>query len=290
LGFAGLFLLTSKAQHAPLGLWIGVFFCVVGHRKARWFAAVITATALLWLWKSTPQEYAEFGCFSTVFYRILPNSADANQTLSDLGLNQNYERYIGMVAYSSGSPMGDPRFVAAFRRHVTYGSLAIYLLTHPRDAYVALRVSLDEAGRLRPLLGNFDPSAGFAPYAESRSFACWSDFKRALFENRGLWFMTCFLGVAVINSILLFAQRRRLPAGGVAAGLILIGMALTELAVASLADAMEVARHFLLFYALFDMLVIAGVWLAARMLTERQIHKASPRPLPTLVPQPYVVN
>jgi hypothetical protein len=40
-------------------------------------------------------------------------------------------------------------------------------------------------------------------------------------------------------------------------------MASTELAVASLADAMDIPRHHLLFYALFDMLLMVGLWLAA---------------------------
>ena len=40
-------------------------------------------------------------------------------------------------------------------------------------------------------------------------------------------------------------------------------MASTELAVASLADAMDIPRHHLLFYALFDMLLMAALWLAS---------------------------
>jgi hypothetical protein len=262
LGVASLFLVTSKAQHAALGFWIAGFFCVLGTRKVRWFAAIIALTAVLWIWKSTPAEYAARGCFSTVFHHLLPHSNNLDRTLADLGLDDTYRPYIGMVSFSGGSPMSDPRFVEAFRRKVTYGSLARFLLTHPRDAAVALRASLDEAGRQRPALGNFDRSAGLAPYAESQAFAGWSNLKRALFDRRGSRFFNCLVAMAAVVAVLLLWQRRSLPAGGTAAGLILIGIAATELVVSSLADAMEIPRHHLLFYALFDMLVIAAVWLA----------------------------
>jgi hypothetical protein len=183
-----------------------------------------------------------------------------------------------MVSFSGGSPMGDPRFVAAFRRKVTYRSLAMFFLTHPRDAYVSLRVSLDDAGRQRPAMGNFDVSAGLVPYAESKAFAGWSNLKRDLFDRRGSRFFTCFLAACVAVVAMLICQRRSIPAGGVEAGLLLAGMACTELAVSSLADAMDVPRHHLLFYALFDVLLISGIWLAARLVTSRAANnEAIPR-------------
>jgi len=39
------------------------------------------------------------------------------------------------------------------------------------------------------------------------------------------------------------------------------GMAATEMAIASLADSMDVPRHHFVFYALFDMMVLATVYL-----------------------------
>jgi len=64
------------------------------------------------------------------------------------------------------------------------------------------------------------------------------------------------------------------PVGGTTAGLMLIGMSATELAVASLAEAMDLPRHHLLFYALVDMLLMAGLWLTA--LTP--LHHRTPAP------------
>src|SRR5262249_23098755 len=139
-----------------------------------------------------------------------------------------------------------------------------FFLTHPRDAYITIRSSLDDAGRQRPPLGNFDQSAGLPPYTESRAFAFWSSFKRSLFQDRGSRFLTYFLGLSVVVAILVVLERRGLPAGSVAAGLILIAMACTELAIASMADAMEVPRHHLIFYAFFDLLILVAIWLCGR--------------------------
>jgi hypothetical protein len=264
---ASLLLVTSKAQHSALGFWLAGFLCVLGGRKLRWLAAAIVALAVLWLWKGTPQEYAARGCFSTIFAHVLPYSKNVDRTLADLGLDRSYRPYIGMVSFSGGSPMGDPAFVTAFHRRVTLASLAIFLLTHPRDSYIALRASLDEAGRQRPALGNFDPSAGLPAFAEDRAFAAWSNLKRSLFERRGSRFFNCFLACAAAVALLSIRRRRHLPAGATCAGLILIGMAATELAVASLADAMDIPRHHLLFYALFDMLLMAALWLASLTFT-----------------------
>lgn len=277
LAIAGILLVTSKAQHAALGFWLAAFFCILGLRKIRRFAAALTILAAVWLWKSTPVEYSARGAFSTVFSYLLPHSRNVDRTLADLDLDQTYRPYIGMISFSAGSPMDNPRFVAAFSRRVSYPSLALFLLTHPRDAYVALRVSLDEAGRQRPTLGNFDPSAGLPPYAQSRAFAFWSDAKRALFEHRGSRYLTCFLVLAAAVAALLVSQRRQLPKGAVPAGLILIGMAATELAVSSLADAMDVPRHHLLFYALCDMLLLSAVWLASLPLRSNHVWRIAHR-------------
>jgi len=260
LAAASLLLVTSKAQHSALGLWVALFFAVAARR---WFAIAIAAVALLWLAKSTPPEYAARGCFSTIFATVLPHSRDVDRTLADLGLDSSYRPYIGMVAFSGGSPMGDPRFVDTFSRKVNYDSLATFFVTHPRDAYRTLRVSLDEAGRQRPPLGNFDISAGLPPFAESQAFALWSNFKRGLFEHRGSRYLTCFIATCLVIAALLVWRRNTLPHGAVPAGLMLIGMAGTELAISSLADAIEPARHHLLFYALFDLLVLGAVWLIA---------------------------
>jgi hypothetical protein len=262
---------TSKAQHAALGLWAALLIGLSdGKRGARAaiFAGCLATLAVLWLAKSTPTEYSLRGCFTMAFYQVLPHAKNVDRTITDLGLNDSYRQYIGMHSFSDGSPMDDARFVADFHWRISYASLAWFFLTHPRDAYTALRHSLDAAGRQRPVLGNFDITAGMPPLAESRSFALWSNLKRRLFEHRGPRFFFCFLGLSAAVAVLLFLQRRRLERGEFLGGYILIGMTATELAISSLADAVEIPRHHLLFYAQFDLLVIAAACLAMRCLVD----------------------
>ena len=57
----------------------------------------------------------------------------------------------------------------------------------------------------------------------------------------------------------------RLAPGTVAGGFVLIAIAVTELAISSLADAADVERHHTIFFALFDMMVLAVVCLAATL-------------------------
>ena len=165
--------------------------------------------------------------------------------------------------------MDDASFVERFRSRISYGRLAWFYLTHPRDAYTALRISLNEAGTQRPNLGNFDVHTGYPRFHASRAFAFWSDLKRWAFNKRGSRYLFTFIGLSALVGILLAAQRRSLPTGSVVGGIVLVGMAFTAMFVASLADAVDVPRHHLLFYVLSDMLVVLMVHLSVRALLAR---------------------
>jgi len=264
-------LVTSKAQHATLGLWIALLAwltrrSLLGERfrfRGMLAAVLLSALSVGWAGWSTPPDYAAKGCFTVVFYRILPGARNVDQTLADLGLDASWKSFIGMHCYSDGARMEDPAFVRVVRQKLSYGVLAQFFLTHPRDVYVALRKSLDEAGRQRPALGNFDASAGRPAFAESRAFALWSDAKHALFWQRGSRFLNCYVALAAATLILIWMQRENLPAGALAAGIALVGMASTELGIASLADAADIPRHHFIFYALADLLVLTLFFLVA---------------------------
>jgi hypothetical protein len=272
LAVCTLLLVTTKAPHALLGLWIAVLLFATRRRlwpkSGRAFAAVasiLAVVSVLALWKSAPPEYSTRGCFTVVFYRILPRSHNVSATLSDLGLDDSWRPYIGRHSYSQGIDLSQPAFLQAVRSRISYSTLARFFVTHPRQAWDTLCASLGEAGLQRPALGNFDRGAG-VPVSESRAFALWSDLKSRLFLDRNGWFLTSIAGLTAALAVLLLMIRKTLPAGGLAGGFALIGMALTELGVSSFGDAIEVARHHLLFYALYDMLLIAAVYLATRAL------------------------
>ena len=260
-----LLLTASKAPHAPIGIWIAVLLIIA--RKSLWPAAkrrfavagaVVALVSGLMLWKGSPPEYASYSLFNAVFIQIVPDSKDAGRTLADLGLDDSYRSCIGKGTFTPDSGMADEAFRKAFEERVSLPKLAVFYATHPRDMYRALRDSLSVAGNQRSM-GNFDMSTGFRPGTESRAFASWSNFKRRLFFSHGPRFLFAFLGMAAVLSGLLWLWRRRLPSGTMAGGLVLIGMALTELAISSLADALDIERHHLIFFALFDMLVLGVI-------------------------------
>jgi hypothetical protein len=92
----------------------------------------------------------------------------------------------------------------------------------------------------------------------------WSRGKGALFAHRGTRYLLCFLLLTLGCVGLAVAQHGTLP-GGTVEGVVALGaMALTELAVSSLADALDSARHHLLFYAHGDLMILILVYLVAR--------------------------
>jgi hypothetical protein len=193
--------------------------------------------------------------------QILPHSRNVEGTLRALSLDDSYRPLVGKSAFSPDSRMDDPGFRAEFERRISVLKLAGFYAAHPADAYETLRDSLNEAGRQR-FFGNFDIAAGYAPFAESKAFAFWSDLKQRLFFHHGSRFLLAFLGLSAGLSALLWVKRQELPTAAPAAGFTLIAMAFTELAISSLLDAQDIARHHLVFFALFDMMVIATVYLA----------------------------
>jgi hypothetical protein len=263
--------ITSKAQHGVLGFWLAALIMATGYalwpKQRKWTLAAAAGLALLavvWITKSSPPDYASRGVFTMAFYRILPHAKNAGQTIRELGLDESYLPYMGMHSFAAGSPMEDGAFVERFRKRISYGSLLLFYVTHPRDTYMALRLSLNEAGAQRPNLGNFDRHTGYPPFHASRAFAFWSGLKRRAFDMRGPRYIFTFFVLAMAVGLLLAVQRVSLDWGAILGGWVLIGMAFTALCVASLADAVDVSRHHLLFYVLFDMLVVLLVHLSVR--------------------------
>jgi hypothetical protein len=264
-------LVTSKPPHAVLGLWLALLFLIEAgvlwsKRRAILLATIVVVASAACFRYAMPQDMVAQPFFSLVFYQLLPHAQNQDRMLADLGLDASYRQYIGKFAYSEGVYINDPRFTRAFLRRVSYATLARFYLTHPRVTWRTLVSAASEAGRHRPVLGNFDSGAGMKPFEQSHAFAYWSDWKRSLFFNRGARLVGWFAALAAAVLGLLLAQRRTLPRGALAAGAVLIAMAATEFAISSLADALDFPRHHLLFFVHCDLLLLAAGWLSVRPL------------------------
>jgi hypothetical protein len=270
-----LLLVSAKAQHAPLGLWIALGFFLTARdlkplTRNRWYAAAacLVAAAALMMLKAQPPDYAADPLYNVTFEEILPHAKDVGRTLADLGLDDSYRFCIGQKAYLPNSGMDDPAFRKRFMRRLSYGKLALFYAKHPAVAYRTMTDALSEAGR-QHAFGNFDISTGYTPGTESRAFAVWSGLKRHFFFQHGRTFLLAFLALAALFGTELWLSRNRLPRSALPVGLGLIGAAGIELCLSTLCDSMDLTRHSLIFFALFDMMVIACAYLALAALARR---------------------
>jgi len=252
-------MLLSKSQHAVLGLWLVPLFAFCGGSlwpgNGRLFAVASTATvvaATALSVKASPFDYAAHGYYSVIFAQVLPHSKNVKADLESLGLDESYEKLIGTHAYSADSGMNDRAFVRMFMQRTSYSQLGWYFLTHPRDAYIALDRSLAEGGRQRPAMGNFDRRTGLPAYSESQTLAFWSNAKRALFYRHGVRYLSCFVLMALLIGGIATA-RRTLPRVLLAGVYAISAMGISEMLIASLADAVDETRHYFIAATILDL-------------------------------------
>jgi hypothetical protein len=112
-------------------------------------------------------------------------------------------------------------------------------------------------------MGNFDRSAGLPASSESQAFTLWSLAKRRLFYGRGVRYLNYFLAMAALICAIAAARRKTLPPVLVAGVYAISGMGITEMLIASLADAVDVTRHYFIAATILDLeLVILCVLMA----------------------------
>jgi len=256
-------MLTSKSQHAPLAIPLIVF--VLWKRRAMWrrhaLLASVAAVSLLAggaaysLIEGTPPGYANPCLFNIIFARLLPTAENPSAELASLGLDDSYLEFMGMNSYAPEAPLLRKNYWAKeFLGRTSFPLLARFYILHPARALSVAGGDLREAARQRPLrqglgsVGNYEPSAGYPPYAESNAFAAWSAAKRAALESCP-WLYPLLFAIAL--GIVAWAH----PAGGVALGL----MEALEFGLSGMTDSVEVTRHLFFFNAIWDVTVFAAV-------------------------------
>jgi hypothetical protein len=264
---ASLLLVASKTPHALLGIPLAGLLMYertalgLSGWKARFAAAAMIAGVLL-AWITIPRDYRTNSVFSVIFFRILPGSQDVSGDLRLLGLDDSYKRYTGQHAFTFHGAFDEPGFRQEFEKRISYLNLGRFYLRRPGRSWQDFRKSLAEAGSQRPDLGNFDRKYGRPEFSQSRRFAWWSDLKTWMFQGNGGTYLAAILLLTAAALALAMGDRAYL------AGVItLVALMYVELLGSALGDALEVKRHFFLFHALEDLLVVATVGLAARRIT-----------------------
>ena len=252
---AALLLETSKTQHSLLALPLAILvWLVVRNRQALAAGAMVLAAGAIFVLAS-PDNYRADPTFNVVFYKITPRSQAPLEDLAALGLDRGDARFIGMHAYMPGALTSNYDTALEWAHQASPGRIAHFYLSHPRRVAAILRSDLRENAADVQIAGfaNYTRDSGRPPRSLAPGY--WSE-NRARVLRSALWLMPLWLA-AVAMACLAVRSKLAWACLGVAA------MAVTEFAVASLADALETNRHLLLFQALLDITLIWAVTAAS---------------------------
>jgi len=264
---AAILCVSSKAQHAALGLFLcalaGVAaFSFAGRWSRTWAllaAGLILAAATL-SFLLMPQEEKQDDAYAGIFMILLHNSPSPQEDLRELGLGPEYLRYVDHWPIPEFDGAAEKRkWWDEFSSRTGHGQIARFILRHPpRALRILYRTLHRQASLRRPGLGNYERQYGFPPGAQTASFDWWSAFRSTLFRVAPwhilVWY-AAIIGVCV--------WRGRVEWRVCMLGALLAGMGLVELAVSSMADAGEVARHLFLFHAVTDFTIVLALFCAA---------------------------
>ena len=244
-------LVTSKPQHAPLGLVIGLFLIIVPFLKRDWrplltyciAASALVAGAGVYTASAIHQSDRMPPLYATVFTGVLLDSDNPRGDLAELGIDPNAEIYKGSSPFVSNNAAT----AGYFPGRCSYSRLLRFYLVHPvRLFWRTDRVIRAVMSNRLPMLGNFQRGTGHRCQEQAKCFAIW-DSIRAQF-NSTLWVGGFFFVTAGLALILAIRYGSAYSYGY----LLLTAMAGTSFYAAALGDGADYRKHMLLFHLLFD--------------------------------------
>lgn len=266
--FASAVLFTAaKSPNVPVGLLLAVFLArLSGANPARaWrfaagFLAAVLAVFSLSVYWLTPAYYKADANYTAVFNEILGFSSSPADDLLELGLAPELVIYARTTPFTPGAAkLEQPEFRRAFVDRIDSGKILRFYLHHPARLFASLERSARQALLGRPMLGNFERSAGLPPGAQSQALRCWSRLMWRFGPHTAAGIL-CFLLANVLGAVpawWLGDRERRLRAELAVA---LAVAALSQLVLVSIMQGSgDTARQMFLFEALFEILLLADV-------------------------------
>jgi hypothetical protein len=251
--------ILAKPQNAPIGLIIGAFTFRLamwtGSKPARWAGAaggcaMLACAAFNVL--AMPIYGRQANTYGVVFSGILVDSKNPEADLRALGLDPQLARYAGTGAWTPGTDFPEMAASGVLARVNTFSVLRFYLL-RPARMWRRLHGLLPVITCFRRnWYGNFEPSAGLPPAAQSRAFTIWSGFHEQLLPHISKWIVFALASWPLLAAWRWFrtqdaARRRRLEL------LALLPLCcLAALFSAVYGDAFDVIKHMYLFNLLLD--------------------------------------
>jgi hypothetical protein len=255
--------ILAKPQNAPIGLILGLFTFRLAiwtpSQLARW-AAVASGCAMFacaaFNVLAMPIYGRQANTYGVVFAGILPESKNPPADLQALGLDPQLAKYSGTGAWTPGTYFPEMAASGVLRRVNTFTVLRFYLL-RPARMWRRLRGLLPQITFLRrDWYGNFEPSSGLPPAAQSRAFTLWSGFHERVLPYVNKWIV---FALAVWPLLIVWrwvrqrdvVRRRRLELMA-----LLPICCLAALFSAVYGDAFDVIKHMYLFNLLLDTCMI----------------------------------
>jgi len=261
VGFCALLFVASKPQNVAAGVILALYLLRFrSFIRPRWVALVASAILLiacLAVYKSVPRLVRLAQIYNMVFMDILPKSGDPADQLRDLSLDPSLAKYSGSGAFAPSTGFWNPAFQNQLDSNVSRGTILWFYFRHPAKLLEYLRAVLPRGTSLRAEgVGNFERSAGYPPFARSRSFALWSRFRERFLSRWSSGVLTgLMLGVLLAGWIAHSA--RDLPTQLLAECFAILAlMALASFFTAALGDAHDIVKHLHLYNVLTDICLV----------------------------------
>ncbi len=260
--------ITAKTQNAPLSIPLCAYGLRLAWRDldrktrfAAWAGAAATLAAGIVMYVCVLPAPRVTNTYNMIFFAVLPESDDPAGDLKALGLDPDYARFSGTVAWSPGTGVADGSVVRAIQANVSPLTLAAFYLKRPARLWERVRAAFPAALLLRPeFCGNFDRSAGRFPGARSEAVALWSHIHERCLSRFGVYLLGAILLAPTAGLLLLFKagltpRLRRWAELGIC---LTICCSIAFLS-AAFGDAWEPVKHQFLFNLLLDACLVFGV-------------------------------
>jgi hypothetical protein len=266
--------ILAKPQNAPVGLILGLFTFRLamwaGSKPARAVAvaggcAMFACAAFNVL--AMPGYGRQANTYGVIFSGILPESKNPEADLRALGLDPQLAKYSGTGAWTPGTYFQEMAASGVLRQVNTFTVLRFYLL-RPARMWSRLHGLLPQITFLRrDWYGNFEPSAGLPPAAQSHAFTLWSGFHERVLPYVNRWIVFALAVWPLLAAWRWIRARDILRRRRLELLTLLPVCCLAALFSAVYGDAFDVIKHLYLFNLLLDtcMLYVASVgwkWLA----------------------------
>jgi len=258
----------AKPQNAPIGLILGLFtirLAMAAPSKRARLAAAAGACAMFACAAfnviAMPGYGRQANTYGMVFSGILADSKNPAADLRALGLDPQLAKYAGTGAWSAGTYFPQMAASGVLKGVNTFTVLRFYLL-RPARMWRRLHGLLPQITFLRWRgYGNFEPSAGLPPAAQTRAFTLWSGFHERVLPSVNKWIVFALAVWPLLAAWRWLRDRDAVRRRRLELSALLPVCCLAALFSAVYGDAFDVIKHMYLFNLLLDTCMLyAASW------------------------------